>query len=235
MNIYSKKQRWKFLLFSIAFIIVGFSLWYTDTLVSKIALDERQKIKLWGDAIRKKAKLVVYTNELFEKITAEEHKIFAYYLEVRNMFMHNFKAITYVSCYELLPESTRNGIRKMYYPDKAKRGKEQQLTPVECKSALKKLGKEALALTGKLIKQPSNHYSLKAKELRDKFENAIMTTINEITTRLDIYFNTAIEKGDNLNPKIFENFGTKLNKQIIKDISIKMGWNRKPIQRPIQP
>ena len=74
MNIYSKKQRWKFLLFSIAFIIVGFSLWYTDTLVSKIALDERQKIKLWGDAIRKKAKLVVYTNELFEKITAEEHK-----------------------------------------------------------------------------------------------------------------------------------------------------------------
>ena len=169
------------------------------------------------------------------ELTAEEHKIFAYYLEVRNMFMHNFKAITYVSCYELLPESTRNGIRKMYYPDKAKRGKEQQLTPVECKSALKKLGKEALALTGKLIKQPSNHYSLKAKELRDKFENAIMTTINEITTRLDIYFNTAIEKGDNLNPKIFENFGTKLNKQIIKDISIKMGWNRKPIQRPIQP
>lgn len=74
MNIYSKKQQWKALLFMAALIIVGISLWYTNTLVSKIAEDERKKVKLWADAIRKKAKLVLYTNDLFTKITNEERK-----------------------------------------------------------------------------------------------------------------------------------------------------------------
>lgn len=74
MNIYSQKQIWKLLLFIAALIIVGLSLWYTNTLVNKIAEDERKKVKLWADAIRKKAKLVQYTNELFTKITNEERK-----------------------------------------------------------------------------------------------------------------------------------------------------------------
>ncbi len=74
VNIYSKKQRWKLLLFVAALFIVGISLWYTNTLVNKIADDERKKVKLWADAIRKKAKLVQYTNELFIKITNEERK-----------------------------------------------------------------------------------------------------------------------------------------------------------------
>jgi len=74
LNIYSQKQIWKLLLFIAALIIVGLSLWYTNTLVNKIAEDERKKVKLWADAIRKKAKLVQYTNELFTKITNEERK-----------------------------------------------------------------------------------------------------------------------------------------------------------------
>jgi hypothetical protein len=74
LNIYSQKQRWKLLLFAAALIIVGLSLWYTNTLVNKIAEDESKKVKLWADAIRKKAKLVQYTNELFTKITNEERK-----------------------------------------------------------------------------------------------------------------------------------------------------------------
>jgi len=74
MNIYSKKQVWKLLLFAAGFFIVVLSLWYTNTLVGKIAADERKKVKLWADAIRKKANLVQYTNELFAKIAAEERK-----------------------------------------------------------------------------------------------------------------------------------------------------------------
>src|ERR1017187_3250293 len=74
MNIYSKKQIWKLLLFASGFFIVALSLWYTNTLVGKIADDERKKVKLWADAIRKKAKLVQYTNELFTKIAGEERK-----------------------------------------------------------------------------------------------------------------------------------------------------------------
>ncbi len=74
MNIYSKKQVWKWLLFAAGFFIVTLSLWYTNTLVGKIADDERKKVKLWADAIRKKANLVQYTNELFTKIAVEERK-----------------------------------------------------------------------------------------------------------------------------------------------------------------
>ncbi|MBK7183337.1 MAG: hypothetical protein IPH89_10580 [Bacteroidetes bacterium] len=74
MSIYSKKQQWKLGLFSTAVIIVSASLWYTNTLVNKIAQEERTKVKLWADAIQKKANLVQYTNELFDKIKVEERK-----------------------------------------------------------------------------------------------------------------------------------------------------------------
>ena len=58
MSIYSKKQQWKLWLFIAAILIVAVSLWYTDTLVNKIATEERKKVKLWADAIQKKANLV---------------------------------------------------------------------------------------------------------------------------------------------------------------------------------
>lgn len=74
MSIYSKKQRWKLWLFVAALVIIGASLWYTNTLVNKIAQEERKKVRLWADAVQKKANLVKYTNELFNKIKTEERK-----------------------------------------------------------------------------------------------------------------------------------------------------------------
>jgi two-component sensor histidine kinase len=74
LSIYSKKQAWKLWLFVAAVIIVGASLWYTNTIVNKIAKEEREKVKLWADAIQKKANLVKYTNELFDKIKIDERK-----------------------------------------------------------------------------------------------------------------------------------------------------------------
>ena len=74
MSIYSKKQQWKLWLFIAAIVIVAASLWYTNTLVNKIAQEERKKVRLWADAIKKKAYLVKYTNDLFNKIKADERK-----------------------------------------------------------------------------------------------------------------------------------------------------------------
>ncbi len=74
MNIYSKKQRWKFALAIIAAIIVFVSLWYTNILVGKIAEEEKNKAKSWAIAIQKKAELVNYTQELFTTIAEEERK-----------------------------------------------------------------------------------------------------------------------------------------------------------------
>ncbi len=74
LNIYNRKQRWKWLLVAFALVIVGVSLWYTNILVDKIAKDERKKAQTWADAVQKKAALVRYTEVFFEKIKTEERK-----------------------------------------------------------------------------------------------------------------------------------------------------------------
>ncbi|MCF8234086.1 MAG: HAMP domain-containing histidine kinase [Bacteroidales bacterium] len=74
MDIYTKKRRWKFALFTSAMVIVAASLWYTNFLVNEFARDERTDIRIWADAIQRKAKLVNYTDEFFEQIRQEEQK-----------------------------------------------------------------------------------------------------------------------------------------------------------------
>lgn len=74
MNIYVKKQRWKWLLFVIAILIVFTSLWYTTRLARQIASDEKEKVKLWAEAVQRKAKLVKFTNDLFQRLQTEERK-----------------------------------------------------------------------------------------------------------------------------------------------------------------
>ena len=71
MNIYSKKQQWKWILFIVAIGIVFTSLWYTNNLVNRIANDEQKKVTLWAEAVQKKAKLVKFTNDLFQKLKTE--------------------------------------------------------------------------------------------------------------------------------------------------------------------
>lgn len=48
MNIYSKKQRWKQLLIVIALLIGVGSLLYTNQLVNRLAVQERDKVELWA-------------------------------------------------------------------------------------------------------------------------------------------------------------------------------------------
>lgn len=74
MNIYSKKQRWKLILATIASVIVLVSLWYTNILVGQIAEEEKNKAKSWAEAIQRKGELVSYTQELFQEISEEERK-----------------------------------------------------------------------------------------------------------------------------------------------------------------
>lgn len=74
MSIYEKKQNWKIWLVAVALLIVVVSLWYTNILAGKIALEERTKVKLWAEAIQKKANLVKYTNSLFDRLKNEERK-----------------------------------------------------------------------------------------------------------------------------------------------------------------
>ena len=74
MQIYRRKLRWKLFLLGIATAIVAASLWYTDTIVKKISLEERQKVSLWADAIQKRGNLAKYMESFFEKLKDEERK-----------------------------------------------------------------------------------------------------------------------------------------------------------------
>lgn len=80
-NIYSQKQRWKLGLFTMALVIVGVSLYYTKSLVDKIAEEERNKVEIWATAIKKRSALVQYTSKLFEKLQKGERKKIDLYLE----------------------------------------------------------------------------------------------------------------------------------------------------------
>ena len=55
MNIYSKKQYWKIILLAIAVVIGLSSLWYTNTLVTKLQWEERKKVELWAEATKQLA------------------------------------------------------------------------------------------------------------------------------------------------------------------------------------
>ncbi len=73
-DIYKQKKTWKRWLFVIALVIVSISLWYTNSLVRKIAEDERGKITTWANAIQQRARLVNYTETFFKQISAEEQE-----------------------------------------------------------------------------------------------------------------------------------------------------------------
>ena len=62
------------LLFTAAIIIVGASLWYTNTLVQKFAKNERTNVSIWANALQRKADLVNYADNFFEEIRIEEQK-----------------------------------------------------------------------------------------------------------------------------------------------------------------
>ncbi len=52
MNIYSRRQRWKRILFVTAALIGISSLLYTDQLIKKLAQEERKKVELWAKGTR---------------------------------------------------------------------------------------------------------------------------------------------------------------------------------------
>ncbi|MBC7410832.1 MAG: HAMP domain-containing histidine kinase [Bacteroidia bacterium] len=74
MNIYQQKLVWKLLLLLAALLIVVASVVYTNSVVKKIAHDERNKVQIWAQALQKKANLIQYTQSLFEKLAQEEQK-----------------------------------------------------------------------------------------------------------------------------------------------------------------
>ena len=82
---YSQKTKWKLLLVLLASVIVGTSLWYSNLLVHKMETEQRIKVRLWADAIQRKASLVHYANDLFNEIGEDERRKVQIWAEATKM------------------------------------------------------------------------------------------------------------------------------------------------------
>ncbi|MBK7390818.1 MAG: hypothetical protein IPI23_17605 [Bacteroidetes bacterium] len=64
MNIYTRKQRWKLALLLAAMVIGIASLWYTNILVEKLALQEKKNVELWAGAVRQLSQVEVEAGDV---------------------------------------------------------------------------------------------------------------------------------------------------------------------------
>lgn len=81
MNIYSSKQRWKIALLVIAILFVGFSLFISNRIVSKVHEREKERATQWADAIKKKVELVQLTNRTFSQLRDKEREKMRLWIE----------------------------------------------------------------------------------------------------------------------------------------------------------
>lgn len=72
MNLYTRKKRWKIVLSFIALFIISASLYYTNALVSEFAHEERNQVRVWADAVQRKASLMHYTESFFTEVRKQE-------------------------------------------------------------------------------------------------------------------------------------------------------------------
>jgi signal transduction histidine kinase len=74
MDVYTKKRRWKIVLSILGIAIIGVSLFYTNLIVRQFAAKERKNVRLWADAVQRKARLVRYTESFFGQLQEQERK-----------------------------------------------------------------------------------------------------------------------------------------------------------------
>jgi len=96
MNIYSRKQRWKWLLLISAALIVVISLLYSGFLVSRIARSEKRNVELWAEAVKRKALLMEVTGNLYDKIAREERKKMELWAEANRQLAKDLNDYSFV-------------------------------------------------------------------------------------------------------------------------------------------
>jgi signal transduction histidine kinase len=87
VDLYTQKKRSKILLFILAILIIGASIFYTNLLVNQFAKEERKNVRLWAAAVERKARLVKYTEFFFNQLQDEERKRVELFAEVYNQLL----------------------------------------------------------------------------------------------------------------------------------------------------
>lgn len=87
MNIYTRKSGWKIFLFIFAVAIILVAVWGTHNFLNKISREEKAKVKIWAEAISRKAHLVNYTKKLFDDLQEQERKSMKIWSEATKRFI----------------------------------------------------------------------------------------------------------------------------------------------------
>jgi len=69
-----KTRKWNLILATIAMVIFPLLVWYSNSLIDRIANEERKKIRIWANAMQRKADLITYSNAFFATIEKEEEQ-----------------------------------------------------------------------------------------------------------------------------------------------------------------
>lgn len=73
-HISARKQRWKWILALFALFIVGATWYFNHIIIRKISDEERNRITLWAEAVKREAELISVTEPIFERIAQEERR-----------------------------------------------------------------------------------------------------------------------------------------------------------------
>jgi signal transduction histidine kinase len=99
VDIYKRKSRIKILLLVASIAIAVVSLWYTNQLANKIASEEEMQVRIWAEALEKRANLVKITGELFEKIAQDQTKTIENWAAATSLIVRtdDLESITFLS------------------------------------------------------------------------------------------------------------------------------------------
>ena len=81
MNLYSNKQKWKIVLLVFALVTVGASLFFSNTIVSRVGDRERERAQQWAEATKKKIELVQLTDMTFSQLRDKEREKMEMWIE----------------------------------------------------------------------------------------------------------------------------------------------------------
>ena len=73
-DLYAKKKRWKIALSVIALLIISLSMYYTNNLVKKFAMQEQKQMSMWAEAVQSHAELMNYAEGFFNEVSLQEGK-----------------------------------------------------------------------------------------------------------------------------------------------------------------
>ena len=74
IDLYARKKRWKIVLSIIAVVIVILSMYYTNNLVKRFAMQEQRQMTMWAEAVQTHAELMNYTESFFNEVSNQENK-----------------------------------------------------------------------------------------------------------------------------------------------------------------